>query len=235
MSRERRQPETTPRYLVPYVQARERKARGVDALLWEDLRSQQIRFEAIARLCPLAGLRVLDVGCGQADLLGYLRARGIVPAHYTGLEAQAWLARAARRKRYESCAIVLGDFVEEPAKLDRSADVLIFSGSLNFLPSRLFYRSLAAAWAATRRWLVFNFLCSPDLAGAAGLHWHRRHTVLAFARRRTAFVRMDEAYEDGDCTVVMRKPGRSSGGSSSRRGLSSQGAIAGRTRSGAAA
>ena len=208
MSRDRKPPKTIAPYLVPYVQARKRKARGVDALLWEDLRSQQIRFEAIARLCPLAGLRVLDVGCGQADLLGYLRARGIVPAHYTGLEAQPWLARAARRKRYDNCAIVEGDFVQEPAKLDVGADVLIFSGSLNFLPSRLFSRSLGAAWAATRRWLVFNFLSSPELAGTTGLHWHHRDTVLAFARRRTASVRMDDGYEDGDCTVVMRKPGR---------------------------
>lgn len=196
---------TTAPYLVPYVQARLRKATGMDALLWEDLRSQQIRFEAIARLCPLAGLRVLDVGCGEADLLGYLRARGVVPSHYTGLEAQPWLARAARRKRYDHCSILEGDFVKEPAMLDVGADVLIFSGSLNFLPSRLFYRALGAAWAATRRWLVFNFLSSPGLAGAEGLRWHHRDAVLAFARRRTASVRSDDGYEDGDCTVVMRK------------------------------
>ncbi|HVQ29912.1 MAG TPA: class I SAM-dependent methyltransferase [Vicinamibacteria bacterium] len=195
----------TARYLEPYVEARRRKARGVDALLWEDRRSQRIRFEAIARLCPLAGQRVLDVGCGQADLLGFLQARGTVPAHYTGLEAQPWLARAARRKRYLNCSIVEGDFVAHPARLEVGADVLVFSGSLNFLSSRLFYRSLDAAWAASRQSLVFNFLCSPDLAGAKGLRWHRRDTVLAFARGLTSSVRMDDAYEDGDCTVVMRQ------------------------------
>ena len=208
MTRERRRQEAAPAYLVPYVQARARRARGVDALLWEDLRSQQVRFAAIARLCPIAGLRVLDVGCGRADLLGHLRAHGIVPAHYTGLEAQPWLARAARLKGYRNCSIARGDFVQDPATLDVGAQVLIFSGSLNFLPSRLFYRALDAAWAATRRWLAFNFLCSPDLAGAAGLHWHRRDAVLAFARRCTSSVRLDETYEDGDCTVVMRKAGR---------------------------
>ena len=180
----------------------------MDALLWEDLRSQQVRFEAIARTCPLAGLRVLDVGCGQADLLGYLRTRGIAPAYYTGLEAQPWLARAARRKGYDNCSVALGDFVKQPKTLDVGASVLVFSGSLNFLPSRLFYRALDSAWAATRRWLAFNFLCSPDLAGAAGLHWHHKGAVLAFARRRTSSVRLDDGYEDGDCTVVMRKPGR---------------------------
>ena len=205
MSRERESAKPTARYLVPYVEARQRKAKGVDALLWEDLRSQQIRFEAIARLCPLAGLSVLDVGCGQADFLGYLLSRGIAPLRYTGLEAQPWLARAARRKRYPKSSIVESDFVAEPSTLDVGAQALVYSGSLNFLPSRLFYSSLGAAWAATRRWLVFNFLCSPDLAGADGLRWHHRTAVLAFARSRTPSVRMDDAYEDGDCTVVMRK------------------------------
>ena len=190
---------------MPYVEARRRKARGVDALLWEDRRSQRVRFEAIARLCPLAGLRVLDVGCGQADLLGFLHARGIVPAHYTGLEAQPWLARAARRKRYPNCSIVEGDFVAHPARLDVGADVLVFSGSLNFLSSRLFYRSLDAAWAASRQSLVFNFLCSPDLAGAEGLSLAPPRNRPGLRPASHGLGAMDDAYEDGDCTVVMRQ------------------------------
>lgn len=207
MSEKRELRKSTARYLVPYVEARRKKARGVDALLWEDLRSQQIRFEAIARLCPLAGLSVLDVGCGRADLLGYLLARGIAPSRYTGLEALGSLARAARRKGYARSSIIEGDFVREPEKLEVGAQVLVYSGSLNFLPSRFFYRSLDAAWAATRRWLLFNFLCSPDLAGADGLHWHHRAAVLAFAGRLTTHIRVDDAYEKGDCTIAMYKRG----------------------------
>jgi hypothetical protein len=174
--------------------------------LWEDLRAQQVRFEAIARNCRLHGRRILDVGCGRADLLGYLRARGTIPAHYVGLEAQPWLARAARRKKYPDCLILDGDFVEAPETLYVAASVVIFSGSLNFLPPRPFYRSLRHAWEATSRHLVFNFLCSPDLAGAAHLTWYATSAVLAFARRRGAVVRVDDGYEPGDCTVVMTKP-----------------------------
>jgi SAM-dependent methyltransferase len=198
--------DATARYLRPYVEAHRRRERGAAALLWDDRRSQEVRFDAIARNCPLAGLRILDVGCGRAELLGYLLARGIVPAHYTGLEAQPWLVRAARRKGYESCAIVAGDFVREPEKLRLGADVIVFSGSLNLVSSRQFYRSLELAWAGAGRWLAFNFLCSPALADADWLTWHRRQAVFAFARRvRAAAVRLDDAYEDGDCTVVMRK------------------------------
>ncbi len=196
----------TAGYLRPYVDAHRRRWRGARALLWDDRRSQEVRFDAIARNCPLAGMRILDVGCGRADLLAFLLARGIVPAEYVGLEAQPWLVRAARRRGYESCAIVEGDFVREPAKLRIGADVIVFSGSLNLLSSRQFYRHLDLAWAAAGRWLAFNFLCSPALADADWLTWHRRTTVRAFARRaKAAEVRLDDGYEDGDCTVVMRK------------------------------
>jgi len=205
-------PDRRGRYLLPYAQAHKEGARGVRALLWEDRRSQEVRFEALVRLCPLADLRILDVGCGRADFLGYLRGRGIAPAHYTGLEAQPWLVRAARRRRYEDCTIVQGDFVEEGANLRGNADVVVFSGSLNLLSSRQFYRCLGIAWQATRRFLAFNFLCSPTLADSPELVWHHRRSVLAFARRETPHVRVEDGYEEGDCTVVMKKgpPWRSS-------------------------
>jgi hypothetical protein len=83
--------------------------------------------------------------------------------------------------------------------------VIVFSGSLNLLSSREFYRSLDVAWRATRRWLAFNFLCSPDLAGAKWLKWRQRSRVVAFARRGDPAAVVDDGYEKGDCTVVMKK------------------------------
>jgi hypothetical protein len=185
--------------------------------LWDDRRAQRIRFDAIARICPLAGRHLLDVGCGKADLLAFLLARGIVPARYTGLEAQPWLVHAARRRRRGGFSIVLGDFVRQPAKLRVGADVIVFSGSLNLLPAAAFYRTLERAWAATARWLVFNFLCSPALAADEFLMWRRQETVLAFARALAGPVRVDDRYENGDCTVAMRKRGRREGISSRSR------------------
>jgi hypothetical protein len=198
-------PDRPAAYLTPYARARGRKLRGARALLWMGRRDQLVRFEAIVRNCPLEGLHLLDVGCGPADLLGYLRKGGIAPAHYTGLEAQPWLVRAARRRRYERCSIVTGDFVRDPAAMSVGADVVIFSGSLNLLSSRQFYRSLREAWAATGRALVFNFLCSPELSDAPWLAWHRRASVLAFGQGLGAEVRLDDGYEPGDCTAVMRR------------------------------
>lgn len=195
----------TPTYLTPYVKARRRHGRGVRSLLWEDRRAQEVRFEAIARSCPMNGLHVLDVGCGHGDLLTYLRTHGVFPERYTGIEAPNLLGRAARLRRQKGVRLITEDFVKAPGVLDVGADVVVFSGSLNLLPSPQFYRIVRAAWAATGQYLALNFLDSHVLAGGSWLKWHRRRTVLAFAERSAKSVIVDTTYEEGDCTVVMRK------------------------------
>jgi SAM-dependent methyltransferase len=196
-----------PFYLYPYHEARQQGAKGLDALLWTSQAGQQARFDAIARLCPLAGRRIVDAGCGRADLLGRLLELGIVPAHYTGLEMIPATVRAARRKRYERCRIVRADFVREPETLQVGADVVVFSGSLNTLTRPQFYRTLRAAWEAAGQTLVFNFLSSQFWCGEEWLTWHRRQTVLAFCRSLGGEPRFDGSYLEGDCTVAVIRPG----------------------------
>ena len=196
-----------PSYLYPYHEARQHGVKGFDALLWTGLEAQWIRFDAILRSCPLAERRIVDVGCGRADLLGYLLERGIVPAHYTGLERIPATIRAARRRKYERCEIVAADFVRQPEKLQVGADVVIFSGSLNTLSRPQFYRTLRAAWSAAGQALVFNFLSSQYWCGECWLHWHRRQSVLAFCRSLGGEPRLDDSYLEGDCTIVVTRPG----------------------------
>ena len=196
-----------PFYLYPYHEARQQGAKGFDALLWSSREGQRIRFEAIARSCPLAERTILDVGCGRADLLAYLLERGTVPAHYTGLDMIPASLRAARRRKYERCTILTAaDFVRKPEKLLVGADVVIFSGSLNTLSRPLFYRTLRAAWAATGEWLVFNFLSSRSWCGEDWLSWHHRSSVLAFCRSLGGEPRCDDSYLEGDCTIAVQKP-----------------------------
>jgi SAM-dependent methyltransferase len=194
-----------PRYLFPYHAARQYGAKGLDALLWTSRKGQRARFDAIARLCPLAGRRIVDAGCGRADLLGRLLELGIVPAHYTGLEMIPATVRAARRKRYERCTIVRADFVRQPEKLQVGADVVVFSGSLNTLTRPQFYRTLRAAWEAAGQAVVFNFLSSRYWCGEEWLTWHRRKTVLAFCRSLGGEPRFDESYLEGDCTIAVTR------------------------------
>src|SRR5205823_5466246 len=69
-------------YLAPYREAASRHGDRFGSLLWASPRTQAARFDAICRLAHLAGKRVLDAGCGRADLMDFMISRGIEPAEY---------------------------------------------------------------------------------------------------------------------------------------------------------
>ncbi len=198
--------ETPPPYLAPYLTAASRHGQCFSSLLWASPRTQEVRFGALTRLVGLNGKCVLDVGCGRADLLDYLLARKINPLRYIGLEGVDTLADAAEAKRHSDATIVRADFVRDPARLFVGAGVVYFSGSLNTLDDASFYGILEAAFHAAAETLVFNFLCSPALAGLSYLHWRPPGAVWTFAKSLTPHVRRLDDYLHGDTTFILTKP-----------------------------
>jgi len=195
-----------PAYLPPDARAVERHGSAdFRGLLWASRRTQEQRFEALLRMANPAGLSVLDLGCGCADLLDFLIRHDVTPRSYIGIEGVAELAAAARRKRLPNASIARADFVADPSCVHAGADIIYCSGALNTIEADDFYAAIANAFAAARRAFVFNFLCSPLLAGMSYLHWHNRRDVLAFARSLRARVPVDEGYIQGDCTIALRK------------------------------
>ncbi|MBM3679647.1 MAG: methyltransferase domain-containing protein [Actinobacteria bacterium] len=87
--------------------------------------------DVLQELVPLAGSRVIDVGCGNGGLVRLLTKRG---ARATGLECQASQLARAR------AAAPVGDedYVEGVAEAmpfsDRTADVVVFFHSLHHVP-----------------------------------------------------------------------------------------------------
>lgn len=195
-----------PSYLRPYLAAARAHGSGFGALLWASPRTQEVRFEAISRLAELNGKSVLDAGCGRADLLQYLLARGVQPADYIGIEAIGELASAAEARRLPGATILRADFIAEPARLFVGADVVVVSGALNTADDAVFYSTLARAFDAAAETLVFNFLCSPMLAGREYLHWRRPQDVTRFARGLCGDVSLLDDYLPGDMTVRLGKP-----------------------------
>ena len=198
--------DTTTPYLAPYQRAASRHGAGFSSLLWASPQTQAVRFTALTRLVGLNGKSILDVGCGRADLLDFLLARNVTPAHYVGLEAVAALADAAEAKHHADAIIVRTDFVREPMRLFVGADVVYFSGSLNTLEPASFFATIRRAYEAAAETLVFNFLCSPELAGTSYLHWHQPSEVWAFCKTLTDDVRRLDDYLAGDTTFALTKP-----------------------------
>lgn len=195
----------TKDYLGPYVRATRKHGGGFGALLWASPTTQAARFDAISRLYPFDGAKVLDAGCGRADLLDFWIARDVRPAHYVGMEAVPALASAAKAKQHADCLIVEADFVKEPARFLAGADVIVFSGALNTLDRGTFYATLRRAYDAAGKCVVFNFLSSPSLAAVEWLTWHQPQDVLAHARGMSPRIESLADYLDGDCTVAMWK------------------------------
>jgi SAM-dependent methyltransferase len=198
--------ETPPFYLAPYQKAASRHGGGFSSLLWASPQTQAARFAALTRIVGLNGKSILDVGCGRADLLDFLLAWNVKPAHYVGLEAVTALADAAEAKRHPDAMIVRADFVREPLRLFVAADVVYFSGSLNTLDPASFYPTIRKAYDAAARTLVFNFLASPELAGVSYLHWHQPSDVWAFCKMLTPDVGRLDDYLPGDSTFALTKP-----------------------------
>jgi len=196
-----------PPYLQPYTRAVKQHGADFRALLWASPATQAARFEALVRMQDPSGLTVLDLGCGKADLLEWLIINGMTPRRYIGIEAVAELAEAAEFRRLDGARIVRADFLREPKRMMVHADVVYLSGSLNTIEDSQFYPALASAFASAGKAMVFNFLCSPILAGASYLRWRAVKDVLAFARTLGAEVAQDCSYIDGDCTIAMWKSG----------------------------
>jgi SAM-dependent methyltransferase len=198
-----------PGYLAPYLRAAEVYGSAFRSLLWASPDTQAARFDAICRAVDLTGAAVLDVGCGRADLLEFLRRRGVAVAEYLGIEAVRDLASAAEVKALASstpASIIRADFVREPARLFVGADVVVFSGSLNTADDATFYGTLLRAYDAAAETLVFNFLSTPALAAADYLSWRARGDVVSFVNGLGGELRVLEDYLPGDCTIAVVKP-----------------------------
>ena len=192
-----------PDYLEPYARAAARHGAGFGSLLWASPSTQEARFQAFTRAADFNRRSILDVGCGRGDLLEYLLARHIVPALYVGLEAIDSLASAAEARRLPNSMIIRADFVREPQRMFVAADLVVISGALNTLGPNDFYQTIRRAFDAAAEMLLFNFLDSPQLAGASYLSWHSPQQVLAFCRSIAPQVREISGYLDGDRTMVL--------------------------------
>lgn len=197
-------PKVAP-YLAPYHRAACRYGGEFGSLCWTSLYEQTARFEAMIQVYDFSGKCVVDAGCGRADFYDFLVARGIMPSYYVGIEAIGPLVEHARLKSGQILEIIQADFLLSGFSTDIRADVIAFSGSLNTLKVRSLMRALHSALNAARHAVVFNFLCSPEMAGAPWLVWHTKGDILDMFRDIPCEVSFHDGYLDGDVTAVVTR------------------------------
>lgn len=207
-------------YLRPYREAIARLGTSFEALLYYSRDTQERRFEALAKVAPLAGRAVVDVGCGHADLLGWLERQGVFCRSYSGLDAfpefieQARVRVATAATAPARCEVV--DFVDCDFErfVEAEPTTIVFSGSLNALPQTLACERLRAAFHALGKRsgnaLVFNFLsrCA-SYRGDEDAHLRRFEAteMLEFALELTPLSVFCQHYLSGhDATIAMLVP-----------------------------
>lgn len=205
--------DTGDAYLEPYRQSHARHGAGFDVTLWANPRSQRLRFEVFTQMCFLGGRRVLDAGCSRGDFADFLLEKQVPFERYIGVDGLCEVIQHAQGRGRPRCEFHCGDFVTTPAVLRLGdPDVIVISGSLNTMTDRQVYQVLEAAWAATSRTLLFNFLSDKAAANApAQVDYSRRLDAIrliewALSKTWQVQFRQDYFRLGHDATIMMEKP-----------------------------
>ncbi len=141
-----------------YAQLLERHGAGPRAVGWNTSHGQLAGFLQLVRLDGFgSGVRVLDLGCGLGDLVGFLAARDI-DVDYTGWDICEPLIDAARA-RYPGARFAVRDILAEAPR--ERFDFVLCSGALNLvLPDHEAWlaRMVGAMFRLCTRGLAFNLL-----------------------------------------------------------------------------
>lgn len=135
-------------------------ARGMD---WKDEASQRLRFEVLTRHLDLTGSpTLLDVGCGNGELLAWCRERGY-DVRYLGIDVSEEMVEACRR-RFGPDAAALAS-TADLERLGRRFDYAVASGTFNVKQDAddavwgpYVRRSIAEMFAACDRGIAFNVM-----------------------------------------------------------------------------
>ena len=184
-------------------------AGAVRALGWRAESSQQRRFETIAAAADFSHARVLDLGCGHADLKPWLDER-FDGVFYVGVDQVPEFIEEARARHGECprSSFFCADF--STAALPES-DVVVACGALSYRtaePDHVFHM-LRRMWDACAGTLVVNLLDRARFPAHPLLVGHDPLAVMALADALSPHARLLREPAMDDFTVVMsrRPPG----------------------------
>jgi SAM-dependent methyltransferase len=174
-----------------------------DVLDWASEGTQHARFEVLAGAVDLEGKRLLDVGCGLGDLLGFIQRRGL-SVDYTGVDLLDRMVQAARVQHPRGAFVAADIFSASPFE-PASFDVVFCSGALNlnlgnnrqFLPW-----ALERLFELSRKWVVFNLLHARFKHDDPSYFHYEPNDVLEVLSRFNCSVRLIDDYLPNDFTCV---------------------------------
>jgi SAM-dependent methyltransferase len=177
-----------------------------EILDWASAASQQRRFEVLVENVDLAGMKLLDVGCGLGDLLALLQRQGI-EVDYTGVDILQRMIDHCR-KRFDTGRFLQADIFSSEAFEPGQFDLVFTSGAFNLdLGNNLDFLPVAIdrLLELSRRYVVFNLLHARWPKPEPGYFFYDPQFVLRHLARRKLAVRLIDDYLPNDFTVICRK------------------------------
>ena len=152
------------------------------AVHWKSAEVQNQNFEILSSIAPLNEATILDVGCGMADLLAFLRDRGFT-GRYFGWDFSAGMVTRCR-ERFPDATFVRTDIYANMPEAE--VDYALISGTLNDRVEGeigAVFNLLRSVYARCRKGMAFNLLSSYVDYQEAGLLYCDPSDVLAFCKR----------------------------------------------------
>ncbi|MDX8407474.1 MAG: class I SAM-dependent methyltransferase, partial [Mariprofundaceae bacterium] len=181
-------------------------------LFWGSRGIQKIRFRVLSEIGIESGDSLLDVGCGFAELYGWLGSQGIT-VDYSGIDLSPdILARAGalHNKLSGGLRLQCGDLFDFDWP-ECSFDWVVLSGTLNWQlddGGNYARRVIQRMFALCRRGVAFNMLNAKeqDMRALPDLVAYDRENMLDFCRSLAPESRCRDDYLENDFTIYMHKP-----------------------------
>jgi len=175
------------------------KKHGIDAkgVHWYNSRTQFKRFEVLINAIKkeLAESSLLDIGCGFAHLLDYLKERKIYPKTYLGVDKEEFFIELCKM-RYESYSFSSCDILKDEIP---QYDFLVCSGALNLFDRVDFLKAIEKCYKASNKGFVFNFLVQDSI------HQLFKDEVIDYCNTLCVDLVVFDNYLENDCTIHMTK------------------------------
>ena len=198
------EPDEEQRTLARYRVLWEAHGDSSRTLDWGSDASQQRRFAVLAEGLPLAGCRLLDVGCGLGHFADWLDERGIA-LDYTGLDLTPELVAHAERRR-RGRRFITGSVVDPAVLPGARFDVVVASGLFATYPgggTPWMRHVITRMWHWTDTALAFNSLSTwASVSDPTEFHADPAE-VLHFCGTLSHRVRLRHDYHPRDFTVQL--------------------------------
>ncbi|MGF2033933.1 MAG: class I SAM-dependent methyltransferase [Nostoc sp. CmiVER01] len=178
------------------------------ALDWGNQKSQELRFSILTQIGQLDGTSVLDVGCGLADLLGYLQRCGI-SLDYTGYDITPAMIDFAHQ-RFPHAHLEIRDLMANFNPLPQF-DYVLASGIFYLRqvePMAYLESMIRRMFSLCRRGVAFNTLSCFASEQNPNEFYADPVQMLAMSLKITRYVVIRHDYLPHDFTVYLYKEER---------------------------